>query len=150
VPHTRASILIPLPIRTVYESSKDVKALERFLPEVERIVVLEDTPSHTVSRFEWKVMGKRIVQTQEEDWDDATYGNHFRQTKGDFDVWEGRYLYREVPGGTEFTIDLEWELSLPLIGPLLGRLIGKIVDSNVDALLKGMRDMCLERAGQTA
>ena len=150
MPHTVASIFIPLPIQDVYDGSKDVKALERFLPELERVTVLEKSPQRSLHRMEFRAMGKRIVQTELEEWDDASFGNKFHQTEGDFDRYEGRYLYREVPGGTEFTIDLHWELSLPLIGPLLGRLIEKLVAANVDALLNGVKAVCLEKAGRTA
>jgi coenzyme Q-binding protein COQ10 len=146
MPSTTASILIPLPIDQVYHSSKNVQALERFLPELKKVTTLEESPTRTVNRFEWSAVGKRIVQVEVEEWDDAVYGNRFYQREGDFDRWEGNYRYKSVDGGTEFTIELNWELSLPLIGPLLNKMIGKIVDGNVNALLGGIKQICLEKA----
>jgi coenzyme Q-binding protein COQ10 len=146
MPNAVASIFIPLPIEQVYYGSKDVKSLERFLPEVKKITTLEESPTRTVNRFEWSAMGKRVVQIEVEEWDDATFGNRFYQQEGDFDEWQGRYLYTAVEGGTEFTIDLNWQLSLPLIGPLLNKMIGKIVEGNVNGLLRGVKEICLEKA----
>jgi hypothetical protein len=148
MPRTTASIHIPLPIREVYEGSRDVEALLPHLPDARKITSLEKTPTRSITRFEGVVIGKRIVYTEVEDWDDATYFNHFRQTEGDFDKYEGQYLYKEVPEGTEFTIVLDWELNLPLIGPLLNKLLAKVVEHNVVSLTKGVKDVCLEKAAQ--
>jgi hypothetical protein len=146
MPRTVASIIIPLPIRAVYEGSKDVEALLPHLSEARSITTLEKTETRSVTRFVFVTIGKRVSYTEEEFWDDATYGNRFHQLEGDFDKYEGRYIYREVPDGTEFTIELDWELNLPLIGPLINKMLGKILEGQVVALTKGVKAVCLERA----
>jgi hypothetical protein len=148
MPTTTASIIIPLPIREVYEGSKDVEALLPHLPDAREITALERGPTRSVTRFVFSAIGKKFVYTEEEDWDDATFYNHFRQREGDLDKYEGQYLYKEVPGGTEFTIVLDWELTLPLIGALLNKMIAKIFENQVIALTKGVKEVCLEKAAQ--
>lgn len=150
MPRTVASIVIPLPIKDVYEGSKDVEALLPHLSEAKNIKTLEKTPTRSVTRFEFVTIGKRVSYTEEEFWDDAVYGNRFHQIEGDFDKYDGRYLYREVPDGTEFTIELDWELNLPLIGPLINKLLGKILEGQVSALVKGVKAVCLEKAAAKA
>ncbi len=148
MPRTTASILIPLPIREVYEGSRDVEALLPHLPDAREITALETTKTRSVTKFVFVALGKKIVYTEEEDWDDATFYNHFKQREGDFDKYEGQYLFKEVPGGTEFTIVLDWELNLPLIGALLNKMLSKILENQVVALTKGIKDVCLEKAAQ--
>ena len=148
MPRTTASIVIPLPIAQVYEGSRDVEALLPHLPDAREITALEKSPTRCVTKFVFVALGKKIMYTEEEDWDDATYSNHFKQRDGDFDKYEGQYLYKEVPDGTEFSIVLDWELNLPLIGALLNKMLAKILENQVVALTRGVKDVCLEKAAQ--
>jgi ribosome-associated toxin RatA of RatAB toxin-antitoxin module len=145
LPRTETRIFIPRPPGVVYRASKDVAALEEYLPSVEKITALEVTPTRTRHRFEARAAGRKVSYVEVENWDDATLTNSFYSPEGDFSKYEGRYTYTPVEGGTEFGLELDWELNIPLLGALLKNLLGKIVQENADELASGVKAYCLAR-----
>lgn len=146
MPHSRSSIFIPLPPEEVYRRAKDVQGLARYLPGAERITPLELTPTRTVHKMEARTAGRKISYIEVEEWNDATLANSFHSPEGDFDKYQGRYLFTPAEGGTQFEMELEWELNIPLIGALLKNLIARFVQENVDAVAVAMKKMCLDGA----
>jgi ribosome-associated toxin RatA of RatAB toxin-antitoxin module len=145
LPRTVSRVFVPRSPEVVYHASKDVAALVNYLPSAERITALEISPTQTRHRFEGKVAGRKVSYVEVENWDDSSLTNSFYSPEGDFSKYEGRYTYTPVEGGTEFGVEVDWELNIPLLGPLLKNLLAKIVQENVDELTNGLRSYCLER-----
>lgn len=141
MPEVSASIVIRAPLEAVYASARRVEDFPRFMPDLERVTVLErngDVPTLT----EWVgiVEGRRIRWVEEDQWDDATHRCRFRQREGDFDRYEGTWEF--VPdgdGGTRTTITVEFEFGIPLIGRLLSGLLRVKMQQNIDGMLKALQ-----------
>ncbi len=134
------ALLIRAPLEAVYGLAKRVEDFPRFMPDLERITVLErrgDVPSVT----EWVgiVEGRRIRWVEEDAWDDAQHLCQFRQREGDFERYEGTWTFAPEDGGTRTTIVVDFEFDIPLIGGLLSQLLRVKMKENLEKMLAALQ-----------
>lgn len=135
-----ASVLIRAPLADVYALAKRVEDFPRFMPDLERVTVLErrgDVP--TVTEWVGVVEGRKIHWVEEDVWDDAQHRCRFRQREGDFDRYEGAWTFAPEGGGTRTAIAVEFEFGIPLIGGLLSALLRVKMKENLDGMLAALR-----------
>lgn len=142
-----ASILIQAPPDAVYALAKRVEDFPRFMPDLERVTVLErsgDLPVLT----EWVgvVEGRKIHWVEEDAWDDAARRCRFRQRDGDFERYEGTWTFTPEGTGTRTEIAVEFEFGIPLIGALLSTLLRVKMRENIDGMLRALCQQA-EQAG---
>jgi len=135
-----ASTLIRAPLEQVYAIAKRVEDFPRFMPDLERVTVLEragDVPTAT----EWVgvVEGRKIRWIEDDVWDDARYVCRFRQRDGDFERYEGEWTFQPEDDGTRTAIAVEFEFGIPLIGGLLSQLLRVKMKENLDGMLAALR-----------
>ncbi|AEB11895.1 type II toxin-antitoxin system RatA family toxin [Marinithermus hydrothermalis] len=143
MPTVRAEIHIPKPPAEVYAAAKDLEGLKPYLKDVETLKVLED--DGRTSRSEWvaSAMGKKVRWVEVEEWDDAGLRNRFYSPEGDFDRYEGTWVFEAAEGGTRVTLTIEYELNLPIFGGLLQKLVKKLMQENAESFLEGLKERCL-------
>ncbi len=135
-----ASVLIRAALADVYAVAKRVEDFPRFMPDLERVTVLErrgDVP--TVTEWVGVVEGRRIHWVEEDVWDDAQHLCRFRQREGDFDRYEGTWTFAPEGSGTRTAIAVEFEFGIPLIGGLLSTLLRVKMKENLDGMLAALR-----------
>jgi coenzyme Q-binding protein COQ10 len=140
MPEVSASIVIHAPLDTVYASARRVEDFPRFMPDLERVTVLErngEVP--TLTEWVGVVEGRRIHWVEEDAWDDAAHRCRFRQRDGDFDSYEGTWEFAADDGGTRTTITVQFEFGIPLIGRLLSGLLRVKMRENIDGMLKALQ-----------
>jgi coenzyme Q-binding protein COQ10 len=140
VARVEGALLIRAPLEAVYGLAKRVEDFPRFMPDLDRITVLErrgDVPSVT----EWVgiVEGRRIRWVEEDAWDDAQHVCRFRQREGDFERYEGMWTFAPEDGGTRTTIVVDFEFDIPLIGSLLSQLLRMKMKENLDKMLTALQ-----------
>ncbi len=142
-----ASTLIQAPLEAVYDLAKRVEDFPRFMPDLERVTVLERHGAlPAVTEWVGVVEGRRIRWVEEDAWDDARHLCRFRQREGDFERYEGTWTFEPNGGGTRTTIAVEFEFGIPLIGGLLSTLLRVKMKENLDGMLAALRDR-LEASG---
>lgn len=134
------AVLIHAPLEAVYGLAKRVEDFPRFMPDLERITVLErrdGVPALT----EWVgiVEGRRIRWIEEDAWDDARHLCRFHQREGDFDRYEGTWTFTPEAGGTRTAIVVDFEFDIPLIGGLLSTLLRVKMKENLERMLGALR-----------
>lgn len=134
-----ATIVIRAPLADVYRVAKDVEAFPEFMPDVESIRVLERDGSRTVTEWVGLVQGRKIRWVEEDHWDDASHLCTFRQREGDFTTYEGTWGFEAVPEGTRTTLNLVYEMDLPLAGALLSNLLRVLVRKNLESMLAALK-----------
>jgi len=134
-----ATMIIHAPLEQVYRVAKDVERFPEFMPDVESIRVLERTDGGTVTEWVGLVQGRKVRWIEEDHWDDAGHRCSFRQREGDFSRYEGTWRFEAVPGGTRTTLDLAYEMDLPLAGPLLSNLLKVLVRKNLESMLTALK-----------
>lgn len=141
-----ASEVIRAPLGDVYALAKRVEDFPRFMPDLERVTVLERRgEAFTVTEWVGVVEGRRIRWIEEDAWDDARHECRFRQREGDFDRYEGTWTFAAEGNGTRTSVAVEFEFGIPLIGGLLSTLLRVKMKENLDGMLEALRGQ-LERA----
>mgnify|MGYP001806485378 CR=1 FL=1 len=149
MPTVDTSVWINAPLSQVYAIARDYRSFPEFMEDVESLVILEETGSRVVSEWVGRVptFGLKVRWTQEDHWDEANHSSKFAQVKGDYDVMEGTWAFKEENGGTRFDSSLLYEYSVPGLGPLVGRVIYGIVVKNMESVLGAIKSRAETQAG---
>jgi ribosome-associated toxin RatA of RatAB toxin-antitoxin module len=142
MPTVEARISIEAPLEQVYALARDIEAFPEFMPDVQEVTVLERTADgRQVSQWVGiiKEFKRTIKWTEEDYWDDATHVCTFKQTEGDFAVYQGDWKFVEAGGVTEVTLTLEYEYDVPLIGNLIKGLLLRKMQQNCDNMLAAIK-----------
>ena len=138
MPTIQNTQLIGAPPDVVYSIARDVERFPDFMPDVQRINVLEVSPDGRRQVVEWVGLipsfRLTVKWTEEDLWDDVERTCHFRQVKGDFTEYGGSWRFAEEGSGTRFESEVRYELEIPTIGPLIRGVVRKIMTDNVDRL----------------
>lgn len=143
MPEVRAERYIPAPPEKVYALAKDLEGLKPYLKEVESLKVLAQEGNRTRSEWVAVAMGKKVRWLEEEEWDDGNLKNRFFSPEGDFDRYEGTWVFLLEGEGTRVVLTLTYELTIPIFGGLLQKLVQKLMQENVENLLKGLEERVL-------
>lgn len=134
-----ASIVIAVPIDQVYALARAVENFPEFMPDLESVEVLERWNGNTISRWVGLVQGRKIRWVEEDIWDDGAYRCTFRQREGDFTRYEGTWQFEVSPEGTRTTIEVDFELDIPLAGSLLSNLLRTLMRKNIHNMLVALK-----------
>jgi len=139
VAQVNASTVIAAPIDDVYAAAKAVETFPEFMPDLESVEVLERSNGNTVSRWVGLVQGRKIRWVEEDLWDDRAYRCDFRQREGDFTRYQGTWRFEPVGEGTRTTIDVDFQLDIPLAGALLSNLLKVLMRKNIEGMLSALK-----------
>lgn len=147
MPHLETEITVAADPDTVYAVAKDVERFPEFMPDVERVTILERDEGHTVSRWEGRIkqFNRAIRWTEEDWWDDEKRVCRFRQTEGDFTAYEGVWSFHPHGDGTRVELSLDYEYEVPLIGKIIQGVLLKLVRQNCTNMLEAIKRKCESR-----
>ena len=132
--------VIRAPLETVYDLAKRVEDFPNFMPDLERVTVLERRGGvPAVTEWVGNVEGRRIRWVEEDAWDDDRHVCRFRQREGDFDRYEGTWQFASEEGATRTSIVVDFEFGIPLIGGLLSQLLRVKMKENLDKMLAALQ-----------
>ena len=138
LPTIQNSVSISASPDSVYRIARDVERFPDFMPDVQRITVVEADPDGRRQVVEWVGLipsfRLTVKWTEEDLWDDQERTCHFRQVKGDFTEYGGAWRFIADGSGTRFESEVHYELEIPTIGPLIRGVVRKIMIDNVDRL----------------
>ncbi len=138
MPEVQNSVLIQAAPDVVYAIARDVERFPEFMPDVQRITILEADPDGRRQVVEWvgviPTFKLTIKWTEEDFWDDAARTCRFNQVKGDFTQYSGEWRFHAEGEYTRFESEVRYELDIPTIGPLIRGVVRKIMTDNVDRL----------------
>lgn len=143
MPVVENSIFIAAPPETVYAIARDVERFPDFMPDVQRITVLEASEDGRRQVVEW--VGRipsfklTVKWTEEDVWDDEERSCRFTQVKGDFNEYWGTWFFKAEGEGTRFESSVHYVLEIPTIGPLIRGVVRKIMTDNVARLQEAIR-----------
>lgn len=142
MPTVEAHIEIAAPLATVYETCKQVERFPEFMPDVQRITVLERESNRT--KTEWvgviSKFNRTIRWTEEDEWDDEAHVCLFRMVEGDFHQYEGRWEFRDAGGDrTDVALTVTYDYRVPLLGPIIQGVLKGLVQRNCDDMLTAIK-----------
>jgi ribosome-associated toxin RatA of RatAB toxin-antitoxin module len=144
-----AEILILADPDAVYAVAKDIERFPEFMPDVERVAVLERSGDRVVSDWVGVVreFNRKIAWVEEDRWDDGARRCDFAMVSGDWDKYQGAWTFDPAPEGTLVKLALDFELNVPLIGPLIKGLLVRLVRKNCQQMLEGLRGRLVGQSG---
>ncbi len=135
-----AARLIRAPLESVYDLAKRVEDFPQFMPDLERVTVLERRAGvPAVTEWVGVIEGRRIRWVEEDTWDDDRHVCRFRQREGDFERYEGTWMFTPEDGETRTTVVVDFEFDIPLIGGLLSQLLRMKMKENLEKMLAALQ-----------
>lgn len=138
MPVVENTLYIDAPPEAVYAIARDVERFPDFMPDVQRITVLEASEDGGRQVVEWvgliPAFRLTVKWTEEDLWDDVERTCRFQQVKGDFNEYSGSWHFVAEGTGTRFNSNVLYELEIPTIGPLIRGVVRKIMTDNVARL----------------
>jgi len=142
LPEITVTVLVDAPLNAVYGLAKQVERLPEFDENLQSVTILEREDSRVVS--EWvgvvKEFGQKVRWTEEDLWDDAQHTCRFKMTKGDFDQYEGSWVF-SADGEDRTRVDLQftYEYNVPLIGPLIKGILHKKTTESAQGIMNALK-----------
>lgn len=136
MPTVETTVWINAPVEKVYAIAKDSRSFPDFMKDVQSVTPIESDGSRFVS--DWvgviSMFNVKVRWRQEDLWDDATHSCAFKQLKGDYDMLEGTWQFKEENGGTRFDTKLDYEYNVPTLGPLVKKVVHHLVVKNLEGV----------------
>ena len=127
----------------VYAIARDIEKFPEFMPDVQRITVVETSADGARQVVEWvgqiPTFKLTVKWTEEDLWNDQERTCHFRQVKGDFTEYGGSWHFVPEGDGTRFESEVTYELEIPTIGPLIRGVVRKIMTDNMIRLQQAIK-----------
>ena len=135
----KSSIQINSSPRDVYEIAQNMEKFSDFMPDVEKVTVVEKGDKRTVTEWVTSVEGIPICWTEEDTFDDEQIKIHYRLLEGDLDKFEGSWSFDKAEEGTIVTLTVDFDFGMPTLADLLGPILKVKVQENSEMMLAGMK-----------
>lgn len=139
MPYVECRIVIDAPARRVYELAKDQERFPQFMPDVEKVTILERRTNGVISRWKTLVEEAPIEWTEEDRFDDAGLRIDYRLLEGDLDKFEGAWTFEHSEGATEVVLGVEYDFGVPTLAELIGPTLEKKVRENAEMMLAALK-----------
>jgi len=144
MPIVEKEIEISAPREEVFEVAQNVEEYPNFMSSIKTVRILESEGNRRITEWTARVeeLGRTISWKEEDIWDKERGECRFRCLEGDFNKYEGIWLFQEIAGRTLVSLRIEYEMHIPLIGALLQGLIKRKVEENAGDMLEGLKERC--------
>jgi coenzyme Q-binding protein COQ10 len=139
MPYVECRIVIDAPARRVYELAKDQERFPQFMPDVEKVTILERRTNGVISRWKTLVEEAPIEWTEEDRFDDAALRIDYQLLEGDLDKFEGAWTFEHSEGATEVVLGVEYDFGVPTLAELIGPTLEKKVRENAEMMLAALK-----------
>jgi coenzyme Q-binding protein COQ10 len=148
MPYVECRIVIDAPARRVYELAKDQERFPQFMPDVEKVTILERRTNGVISRWKTLVEEAPIEWTEEDRFDDAGLRIDYRLLEGDLDKFEGAWTFEHSEGATEVVLGVEYDFGVPTLAELIGPTLEKKVRENAEMMLAALKRQAESEASE--
>ena len=135
----QASTLINSSPQEVYSLAKEMERYSDFMPDVEKVTVLERNGNRTLTEWTTNVEGIPICWKEEDIFDDDACTINYRLIEGDLDKFEGVWTFQPKEGATEVTLTVDFDFGMPTLADLLGPILQLKVEENSEMMLAGLK-----------
>jgi coenzyme Q-binding protein COQ10 len=139
MPYVESRIVIAAPARHVYELAKDQERFPEFMPDVEKVTILERRDDRAISRWKTLVEEAPIEWTEEDRFDDDALRIDYKLIEGDLDKFEGAWTFEHRDGVTHVVLGVEYDFGVPTLAELIGPTLEKKVRENSEMMLAALK-----------
>lgn len=136
-----AEVSVAVPVEVLYALAQQVERFPQFMPDLERVEVLERGKGWTRTRWVARVpeFNRQIQWLEEDEWDEAQRECRFRQQEGDFDRYQGVWRFLAEGQETKAQLRIDYDIQVPLVGALIKGLIQKKMQHNCEQMLAALK-----------
>ena len=131
--------MIDAPARRVYELAKDQERFPQFMPDVEKVTILERRTNGVISRWKTLVEEAPIEWTEEDRFNDAALRIDYQLLEGDLDKFEGAWTFEHREGATHVVLGVDYDFGVPTLAELIGPTLEKKVRENGEMMLAALK-----------
>jgi coenzyme Q-binding protein COQ10 len=139
MPYVESRIVIAAPARHVSELAKDQERFPEFMPDVEKVTILERRDDRAISRWKTLVEEAPIEWTEEDRFDDDALRIDYKLIEGDLDKFEGAWTFEHRDGVTHVVLGVEYDFGVPTLAELIGPTLEKKVRENSEMMLAALK-----------
>src|SRR5580658_5936569 len=140
MPFVETTITVEADARDVYELAKDQERFPEFMPDVEKVDVVERHGDRIVTRWKTLVEDAPIEWTEEDIFDDEALRVDYRLIEGDLDKFEGTWTFANgAVGRTVVTLGVDFDFGVPTLAELIGPTLERKVRENSEMMLAALK-----------
>lgn len=137
---TEASIIIKADLNKVFNLARNIEQFPQFMPNIEKVTVLERYDNRTISEWVTNIEGTPILWKQEEIFDEKAKIIYYRLLEGDLDCFEGEWLFTKCGNNaTKVTLSVNFDFGVPFLTQLMGTTLQMKVKENSQIMLDAMK-----------
>jgi ribosome-associated toxin RatA of RatAB toxin-antitoxin module len=140
MPFVEMTVTVEADARKVYELAKDQERFPEFMPDVEKVEVLQRDGNRMLTRWKTLVEDAPIEWTEEDVFDDDALRVDYRLLEGDLDRFEGSWTFvNGEPGRTVVTLGVDFDFGVPTLAELIGPTLERKVRENSEMMLAALK-----------
>lgn len=126
--------------RELFDFVLDVESYSRYMPNVVRVDIVEQSPGSRVTHWQTELEGAPLVWTERDTIVPEELRIEFDCVDGDFDLFRGHWEVVTEQGETRIVCELEYDVGIALIEELLGPILKQKITENLHIMLAGLVD----------
>ncbi|MDI6891439.1 MAG: aromatase/cyclase [Actinomycetota bacterium] len=140
MPYVETSIVIKGDRGDVYRLARDMERYPKFMRDVKSVKVIKRDGNATITEWETDVEDVSISWREREEFDDENMRIKYRLIEGDLDKFEGEWIFKELPDGTEIILTVDFDFGMPTLAELIGPVLEMKVKENSRMMLEGIKE----------
>ncbi len=139
MPKVITSFIVPgLAPDAAFDLISDFKSYPELTDAVVAVDLKESDQPGIISSWTVKFRRGLLCWTEQDVLNRAAGEIEFHQLEGDFEVFDGYWRVRAVPGGTEVQFEAHFDLGMPTIADLLNPVAERALRDNIALILAGL------------
>ncbi|MEQ8186654.1 MAG: aromatase/cyclase [Candidatus Eremiobacterota bacterium] len=139
MPYVETSIIIKSDPEAVYKLACNMEKYPDYMRDVSSVIVTERKENQTVTDWETNVDGTPIYWKEIDYFDPESLTISYKLIEGDLDKFEGQWIFKHVPEGTEVILGVDFDFGIPALEELIGPTLIVKVRENSLMMLEGMK-----------
>lgn len=142
----KAEVIVDASPEKVFELAQRVEDYPDFMPDILEVEVLKRDDVTGIAHVRW--VGKVEIQSirklvrwvEESRWDLSNLSADLKLIEGDYKKYSGKWRFEKLDDGkTNLSLEIDFDLGLPLVGPLINKLIDKLMLTNCQGMLDAIK-----------
>lgn len=143
----RAEVIVDAIPEKVFALAQRVEDYPDFMPDVQEVEILKRDDLTGIAHVRW--VGKVEIQSirklvrwvEESHWNLSNLSADFKLIEGDYKKYGGNWRFEKLGDGkTKLSLEIDFDLGLPLVGPLINKLIDKLMLTNCQGMLDAIKN----------
>lgn len=139
MPYVECSIEIMSHPENAYNLAKNMEDFPKYMPDVEKVTVLERKGNSTITEWITQVEGTPISWIEEDIFNDDEYEISYRLIEGDLDKFDGKWIFKLHGDKTIVTLGVDFDFGIPTLAELIGPTLELKVRENCEMMLNALK-----------